>query len=104
MTVYATLNARQPFLLPHKAPLGTEGLRELPHVLLEVAVVAEELDVGTIDLDVASSPLLQVLLATERSEAPVLGDDELLLARELVPGAAERLEGVGAVCDPNVSC
>ena len=61
-------------------------------------MVAEELDVGAVDLDAASSLLLQVLVATEGSEAPVLGDDDLLAARELVLGAAESLEGKVTVC------
>ena len=56
------------------------------------AVLREELDVGTIHLDVASLPLLDVLLAAEGGEAPVLGDNDLLPAGELVLGAAESLE------------
>jgi hypothetical protein len=60
-------------------------------------VVSQELDVGTIHLDAASGLLLQILLAAEGGEAPVLGDDDLLPARELVLRAAESLEGNGAV-------
>jgi len=60
-------------------------------------VVGEELNISTIDADAASSLLLQVLLAAERGEAPVLGDDDLLPARELVLAAAQSLEGNGAV-------
>lgn len=55
-------------------------------------MVAEELDVGTIDLDAAGSLLLEVLLTTEGSEAPVLGNDDLLATGELVLRAAESLE------------
>ena len=75
----------------------SEGIGEALHVLLEATVVAEELDVGTIDLDAASSLLLEVLLAAERGETPVLGDNDLLPAGELVLGSAESLEGDGAV-------
>ena len=39
-----------------------------------------------------------VLLATERGEAPVLADDDLLAAGELVLAAAEGFDGGGAVC------
>lgn len=56
-------------------------------------MVAEELDVGTVDLDTALLAELDVLLAAERSETPVLGDDDLLATRELVHGAAESLDG-----------
>lgn len=77
--------------------LSGEGIGEALHVILEATVVAEELDVGTVDLDAASSLLLEVLLAAERGETPVLGDNDLLPAGELVLGAAESLEGDGAV-------
>lgn len=65
------------------------------HVALNGTLVVEELDVGTVGLDLASLTLLDVLGAAERGEAPVLGDDDLLAAGELVLGAAERLDGVG---------
>jgi hypothetical protein len=55
-------------------------------------VVAEELDVGTVDLDTAGSLAVQVLITTKRGEAPVLGDDDLLATGELVLGAAESLK------------
>lgn len=55
-------------------------------------MVAEELNVGTVHQDGTGRLLLQVLVATERGEAPVLGDDDLLPAGELVLGAAEGLE------------
>ena len=74
-----------------------ESLGESPDVALEVAVVAEELDVGTVDLDAAGGLLLQVLLAAQRGEAPVLGNDDLLAAGELVLRSAEGLESVGTV-------
>lgn len=60
-------------------------------------MVAEELNVGTVHQDSTGSLLLQVLLAAEGGEAPVLGDDDLLPAGELVLGAAEGLEGGGLV-------
>ena len=74
-----------------------ESLGESLDVSLEVAVVGEELDVGTVDLDAAGGLLLQVLLAAQGSEAPVLGDDDLLAAGELVLRSAEGLESVGTV-------
>lgn len=81
---------REPFHL-----LGKSG-REAADVVSELALVAEELDVGAVDLDAAGSLLVEVLLTSERSEAPVLGDNDLLSARELVLGSAEGLEGNGA--------
>lgn len=66
-------------------------------VLRKVTVVGEELNVGTVNLDTASSLLLEVLLTSERSEAPVLGDDDLLSARELVLGSSKSLKGDGTV-------
>lgn len=61
-------------------------------------MVGEELDVSTVDLDAATSLALEVLLAAERGEAPVLGDNDLLATRELVLGAAEGLKSDGTVC------
>lgn len=61
-------------------------------------MVAEELNVGTVDLDASSSLALEVVLAAERGEAPVLGDNDLLAAGELVLRAAEGLKGKMTVC------
>jgi len=66
-------------------------------------VVAQELYVCTINENLSGGLLLHVLLATERGEAPVLGDDDLLASWELVLGAAESLESDGAVWQ-TVSC
>lgn len=66
-------------------------------------MVGQELHVGTIHLNAASSLLLQVLLATEGSETPVLGDDDLLATGELVLGSAEGLEGESTVCEIDLS-
>jgi hypothetical protein len=63
--------------------LGGESLGEAADVLGEVTLVAEELDVGTIDLDLALLALLDVLLTAERGETPVPGDDDLLATGEL---------------------
>lgn len=73
--------------------LRLESVGEAAHVLSQGTVVAEELDVGTIDLDTAGSLALEVILTTEGSEAPVLGDDDLLSAGELVLGSSQSLEG-----------
>lgn len=80
-----------------KLPLCLESVGEALHVVLQVAVVGKELNVGTVDLDAASSNRLQVLLAAEGSETPVLGDDDLLATRELVLRAAESLKSDSAV-------
>jgi hypothetical protein len=64
--------------------LSLERSREPSDVVGQLAVVAQELDVCTIDQDLALGLLLHIFFAAERSEAPVLGDDDLLAARELV--------------------
>lgn len=56
-------------------------------------MVTQELDIGTIDLDTTLLAETDVLLATQGSETPVLGDDDLLATGELVHGAAEGLDG-----------
>ena len=43
------------------------------------------LDIGTINLDFTSGALLNVFVAAEVREAPVLGNDDLLASGELVP-------------------
>ncbi len=80
-----------------------ESLGETLHVVREVAVVGEELNISTIDLDATGSLLLQVLLAAQRREAPVLGDDDLLSAGELVLGSSKSLESVATVWRCSVS-
>jgi hypothetical protein len=77
--------------------LAGEGIGEALHVVLKAAMVRQELNVGTIDLDAARGLGLEVLLAAERGEAPVLGDDDLLATRELVLRSAESLQSDGAV-------
>lgn len=81
---------------PLSLSLG-ESVREAFYVVGQLALVAEELDVGTVDQDTASSLGLQVLLTAERGEAPVLGDNDLLSAGEFVHGSAKSLEGDSAV-------
>ena len=63
--------------------LRLESIREALDILFEVALVAEELNVATVDLDPALLALSNVLLATEAGEAPVLADDDLLATGEL---------------------
>ena len=60
-------------------------------------MTAQELDVGAIGLDLALLAELDVLLATDRSETPVLGDDDLLATGEFIHGAAQSLDGGGTV-------
>lgn len=77
--------------------LSLKRLGEVLEVLLDRAVLREELDVGAVHLDVAGVPLLDVLVAAEGGEAPVLGDNDLLPAGELVLRATEGLERGGTV-------
>jgi hypothetical protein len=61
-----------------------ESSWESSDVVRQLAVVGQELNISTIDQKLALSLLLHVLFAAERSEAPVLGNNNLLAARELV--------------------
>lgn len=70
-----------------------EGSGEALDVLLKGTVGRQELDVSTVGEQLALSLALEVFLAAERGEAPVLGDNDLLAARELVLRATESLEG-----------
>lgn len=97
MTVYATLKPNNHSSPSPEDTLGGESIRVQLHVILQFAAVAEELDVSTIHPNATSGLLLQVLLAAKGSEAPVLGDDDLLPARELVLRAAQSLESDGTV-------
>lgn len=65
-------------------PLCLESSWETLNVLCKLAVVGEELNVSTIDENLSGSLLLHVLLAAERCETPVLGDNDLLTTWELV--------------------
>jgi hypothetical protein len=69
-----------------------ESSWEFSDVVGQLAVVAQELDICTIDQDPAPSLLLHVFFTAERSEAPVLGNDNLLATRELVLRSTESLE------------
>ena len=72
-------------------------LRESPHIVLERALVPQELHVRTVDAHLPSLALGDILVAIERCEAPLLGDDDLLAAGKLVLAAAESLDGGRAV-------
>lgn len=66
--------------------LGGESLGEPAHIALELSLGPQELDVGTVDLDLTSLALLGILFTAEGGETPVLGDDNLLATREPVLG------------------
>lgn len=77
--------------------LSRECFWETLEVVCDGAVLAEELHVGTVNTDLTSLALLDVLVTVERSETPLLGDDDLLATWELVLRTAEGLDGSGAV-------
>jgi hypothetical protein len=60
-------------------------------------VTTEELNVGTILAELALLAELEVVLAADGSETPVLGDNDLLATGELVHRAAEGLESGSTV-------
>ena len=81
----------------NRLSLRRERLRKPPHVVLERALLPQELHVRAVHADLASLALRNVLVAVERREAPLLADDDLLAAGEFVLRAAESLDGGGAV-------
>jgi len=74
-----------------------ESSWETSDVVGQLSVVAQELNICTINQDLASSLLLHVFLTAKRGKAPVLGNDNLLATRELVLGSAESLESGSTV-------
>ena len=62
--------------------LSSKRLREPAHVVLQLAVRSQELNVCSVNLDLTSPALLEVLVATKGSKTPVLGDNDLLAAGE----------------------
>jgi len=71
--------------------------REALDVLLNLAVVSQELDIGAIDQDTALLLQLDIFVASQGGETPVLADNDLLATGELVHGSSESLDGGGAV-------
>ncbi len=91
------------FLLPKVPALSSnlsllESSWEPSNVIGKLAMVGQELDVSTINQDLSAFLLLDVLFTTERSEAPVLGNNDLLATRELVLRTTESLESGSTVC------
>lgn len=72
-------------------------IREYPNVTLNGTLVPQELHVSPIDPDLTFGTLLEIFVAAERCEAPVLGDDDLLATGEFVLGATQGFDGCSAV-------
>ena len=88
------------FLKQYNHPLSLrslERIREYTDVTLNRPLVPQKLHVGPIDPDLAFSTLFEIFVPAERREAPVLGNDDLLAAWELVLGAAEGFDGCCAI-------
>ena len=77
--------------------LRLKRIRENPHIPLNGTLVPQKLHISPIDPDFTFLALFEVLVATEGSEAPVLGDDDLLAAGEFVLCAAEGFNCCGFV-------
>lgn len=67
--------------------LGLVRRWKLLHVVLQVPFVGQELDVRTILQQLARLPQLDVLIALQWCESPVLADNDLLATGELVHGS-----------------
>jgi len=81
--------------------LCLESVGEAADVIGKFALVAEELDIGTINLNLSLLALLNVLLTAERGEAPVPGDDDFLATGELVLATPQSLESGGTMRVPS---
>lgn len=77
--------------------LGPERIREDPNISFNWALVPQELNISTVDPDLALFALLLVFVTTEGSKAPVLGDNDLLAAREFVLSTTKGFDGCGFV-------
>jgi hypothetical protein len=75
-----------------------ESTGETLDVALDCALVPQELNVGTIDQNAALLLEFDILVASERSETPVLADDDLLATGELVHGSSKGLDGSSTMC------
>ena len=64
--------------------LSLERIWENANISLNRALVPQKLYISTINPDLAFSTLLEIFVTAERGEAPVLGDNDLLTAGELV--------------------
>ena len=82
----------------HKSHLCLlESSWESSDVIGQLALVAQELNIGTINQDLSRVLLVHILFTAQRSESPVLGDNDLLATWELVLGSAESLDGSSTV-------
>ncbi|GIX63528.1 molecular chaperone, putative [Babesia caballi] len=74
---------------------GDVDVRQLREDLAEGTVGRDPLDVDTLVLKPALRLVLEVVLPGELGETPVVGDEDLLPAGELVLGPAQRLDRLG---------
>ena len=72
-------------------------IRENPNITLNRPFVPQELHISPINPNLAFCALLEVFVTAKRCETPILGDNDLLAAREFVLGATESFDGCSAV-------
>ena len=70
---------------------------ESSHVLLNWALVSQELYICTINQDAAFLLQLDILVSSQRCEAPVLADNNLLAAREFVHRSSKSFDSSSTV-------
>jgi hypothetical protein len=88
----------QQFLIViHPLNGNTVVVGELGKRLGQRTLLGEELDVGTVLLDLSVLSSGHVLLSVEVGETPLLGDDDLLLTGELVSASSQTLDNGGLV-------
>ena len=72
-------------------------------VVLQAAVAAQELDIGSVYPDSALLALLDVLFPAQRREAPILRDDKFLTSGEFVLRTSQSFDRGGTVLRAEVS-
>lgn len=92
---YGSLLPRPPFSTILSLRLKSRW--EQAHIPLNGPLVPQKLHIRSIDLDLSLRALLEVLIAAQGREAPILGDDDLLAAWELVLRTAKGFDGCCAV-------
>lgn len=93
---YARWAQLHPFII-HRLNRDSVVIGELGKRLGQRTLLGEELDESSVLLDLSVLSSGHVLLSVEVGETPLLGDDDLLLAGELVSASSQTLDNGGLV-------
>ena len=79
-------NPKQPTFSSHlliHSCRGLESIRKATNIINQLPLVAEKLNVGTIDVDLPLGTFSDIFVPTESCKAPILRNDDLLATRKL---------------------